>query len=130
MKPPSGPPTFKPWRPPREARAIRPLVRGSPRLRGYDARWDRLSVAFRRRHPFCRFCIQEGNDAVLADVVDHILAIVEFPELKYEWTNLESLCDPHNKSTKARLELLARKAGDFSQMILWCESVEVRRAVL
>lgn len=125
-----GPPVFRAWRPPKEAVAIQPLIRGSPRARGYDRRWDRLSIVFRRRHPFCRFCIQEGNDATPGTVADHILAVVEFPELKYEWKNLQSLCDPHNLSTKARLELLARRTGDFGRMILWCSSLEARQAVL
>lgn len=35
------------------------LRKTSPRERGYDAAWDRLSVAARKRQPFCTDCGSE-----------------------------------------------------------------------
>ena len=51
-------------RPPRErtARRIRSEARrGTPKARGYDAAWHRLSKRARRRQPFCSDCGREDH---------------------------------------------------------------------
>lgn len=119
------PPRFSPIRVPKVAVPYyAPKFRGSPRRRGYDARWDRLSIAHRRLHPFCRLCEQEGNDG-LADRVDHILPRVEYPGLMYEPTNLQSLCNRHD-GIKQSMEVFARKNGVLERLTLWCSSLENR----
>lgn len=39
--------------------------------RGYDARWQAYSTAYRKRHPWCRQCQKEGRRRK-AQLVDHI----------------------------------------------------------
>ena len=122
------PPRFSPWRPPKAPVVLRMEERGkyrsSPRVRGLDVKWDRLSIAFRRRHPFCRMCQQEGRDSLGARV-DHILPRREFPDLTYSWRNLQSLC-VHHDNLKSKLEYYARETGQVEKLALWCESVEAR----
>lgn len=91
--------------------------RGSPRDRGYDAKWDRLSVAFRKRHPYCLFCAQQGRDT-LADLVDHVLPVVDRPDLKHEWKNLAQLCVPCH-GVKARYERKAREINSLEILEQW-----------
>lgn len=105
---------------------LRTERRSSPRLRGYDAKWDRLSQVFRRRHPFCRFCDQTGERIVLCDVVDHVIPVVDDPTKLFEWSNLQSLCHMHHSGLKAWLEAEARDAGDIALLTRWCEDLESR----
>lgn len=91
----------------------------SSRQRGYDARWDRLSAAFRRQNPFCRFCEQDGLRVVFCDVVDHIVPVIDRPDLRYEWANLQSLCHGHHSGLKAWLEDQARRTGDLNVLVVW-----------
>ena len=100
--------------------------RTSPRLRGYDARWDAISIRFRRRHPFCRFCDQAGGRDVLCDVVDHVIPVVDRPDLQHDWSNLQSLCTMHHGGLKAWLEEQAREAGDIEVLTWWCSEPRSR----
>ena len=118
------PPRFKPWRAP-TAKPVRRdggQHRGSPRDRGYDAHWDRLSKRFRRANPFCLFCQQEcrTEDWQPTAVADHALPAVEFPELRYSWSNLVPLCGHHHDVTKQRLEAYAREHGQLKLLPKWC----------
>ena len=98
--------------------------RGSPRDRGYDSKWDRLSVAYRKRHPYCAYCQQEGRDT-LTDLVDHIIPVVDRPDLKHEWSNLISSCvSCHGK--KHSLEVFARNNGLIDMLPTWCRDRESR----
>lgn len=123
------PPTFKTWQPPKpkvlEQRHDGGRWRTSPRRRGYDADWDELSQSFRRNHPFCRFCEQEGRQG-LTDVVDHIRPAHEYPHLRKDWANLEGLCHHHHNTTKARMENYARKYGLLEELPSWCEAIANR----
>jgi 5-methylcytosine-specific restriction endonuclease McrA len=98
--------------------------RGSPRERGYDAEWDRLSLLFRRRHPFCIFCEQAGLDT-LTDLVDHIIPVVDRPDLRYEWDNLCSLCKRHH-GRKYQMEVFARAHGLLDVLPIWVKAPERR----
>ena len=126
---PSGrPPRFR-VKLPQQAIAVRPNsreFRTSPRTRGLDSAWDRTSIAYRRRHPFCRFCDQEGKDS-LVDRVDHILPRREYPHLKFEWSNLQGLCT-HHDNLKQAMEVHARATGQLEQLPFWCEAIENRPA--
>ena len=100
--------------------------RGSSRDRGYDAHWDRLSIGFRRANPFCRLCGQEGRDAEVARQVDHVLPAIEYPDLKYSWGNLQSLCIYHHSVVKQQMEKYARETGQVKLLSVWCESLDAR----
>lgn len=120
------PPRFKPWQPPkpkgleqRQNNAGR--WRSSPRDRGYDVRWDRMSRSFRRSNPWCYFCQQERpeEDWQPTAVTDHVLPAREFPKLRYVRTNWCPLCQYHHDSTKAQLEAYARKNNCVALLELW-----------
>lgn len=51
------------------------------------SRWKNLSRRLRRQSPFCELCSSTSNLQV-----DHILPIVDYPELTYEVENLRVLC--------------------------------------
>ncbi|WP_352763718.1 HNH endonuclease signature motif containing protein [Mesorhizobium sp. M0189] len=120
----SRPPRFKPFQAP-TAIAVQKInkagnYRGSPRERGYDSKWDRLSIAYRKRHTCCLFCEQRNRDT-LTDLVDHILPVVDRPDLKYEWSNLAALCR-HCHGIKAQLEKAARDAGNLDLLVEWVKN--------
>lgn len=116
------PPRFKAWAAPKfkaiEAKTNTGRHRISPRKRGYDARWDRLARSHKRVFPFCRFCEQEDRDG-LAEVTDHILPAHEYPHLRYDWENLQSLCAFHHDNLKQKLENIARKLGNLELLVQW-----------
>lgn len=99
--------------------------RGSSRSRGYTSKWDRLAIAFRRKHPFCRFCEQDGRDD-LAECVDHIIPAAQREDLRYEWSNLQALCARHHDGLKQRMEILALGRGDLEALVTWCSSAAAR----
>lgn len=119
------PPRFQPWRPPQpkglERKQDRARWRISPRKRGYDSRWDKASMGFRRKHPWCEFCRQEKaeGDWLPTSVTDHVLPAHEYPELRYKRTNWVPLCQFHHDSSKARLEAYARKHGLVAMLEGW-----------
>ncbi|MBS1691924.1 MAG: HNH endonuclease [Actinobacteria bacterium] len=71
------------------------LPRHHPHMNG--GRWKRLSVAARRRQPWCLDC-----GAVADLTVDHVIPIAEAPELAYEPRNLAVRCRPCNSRRGAR----------------------------
>lgn len=98
--------------------------RGSPRERGYDSKWDRLSVKFRKMHPFCLFCSQQGRDS-LTDIVDHIVPVADRPDLIHEWSNLCALCTRcHGR--KFGMETYARENGLLDALPSWVKDIEIR----
>ena len=98
--------------------------RGSPRERGYDSKWDRLSIAYRKRNPFCAWCSQAGRDT-LTDVVDHMIPVVDRPELRHDWKNLLALCK-HHHGMKFSLETYARESGLLDKLPEWCREPSSR----
>lgn len=120
------PPRFKNWLPPKslglERKADTGRWRISPRKRGYNARWDRVSMALRRSRPWCLFCMQERPEEMweATAVADHVLPAHEFPHLRYDFKNLIPLCSFHHDSTKARLEAYARKHNCLPMLVEWC----------
>lgn len=123
------PSRFKQWKPPKSPAVLkmeeRGRFRGSARGRGYDTRWDRLSVAFRKRNPWCAECLRRGRDT-LADVTDHIIPHAERPDLKHEWKNLAGLCNACHSGWKQAMEQFARETGQVERLPLWCEDMGAR----
>ena len=56
-----------------------------------DSKWKRLSQAKRAANPLCEICEKDGY-VVPATEVHHIKPVCDYPDLKYEWTNLVSIC--------------------------------------
>ena len=92
--------------------------RGTPHQRGYDSRWNALSIAYRRKHPRCERCAQEGRDE-LAALVDHIIPTVDRIELMHSWKNLWALCDACH-GWKYSLEEYARRNNLIDMLPTWC----------
>ncbi len=110
----------------REAREDKERVaRGDPK--DYDWRWEQLARAFRKAHPFCRFCEQAGKLTGLADSVDHIIPFTYAPSLKYERSNLESLCNKHHFGAKAKIERICERLGTMDDIPRYCASLEERQ---
>lgn len=99
--------------------------RSSPRVRGYDARWDRLSVAWRRANPLCAEC-EKADLLRQATVVDHIIPVADREDLRYSPDNLQSLCDACHNGLKRDMEREARSLGDLGVLQAWCKDVSSR----
>lgn len=84
--------------------------RGSPASRGYDAEWRRTRAAFLQRYPLCLFC-EEAGRVTAAQVVDHIISIVDRPDLRLVWSNLRSLCKPCHDRRTAREQAFGGRAA-------------------
>lgn len=79
-------------------------TRGTAAARGYDARWARYSIEFRKRHPFCgeqadgtitgKFGSQCASDGIYthSECVDHIVPVSRAPERFWDETNHQALC--------------------------------------
>jgi len=75
------------------ARMVSPRYDPRPNAsqRGYDWRWQRLRKLYLKHNPLCERCKRMGS-VTSADTVHHKKQIKEYPELRLEWDNLESLC--------------------------------------
>src|SRR5690348_5478472 len=69
-------------------------ARGSSTQRGYGSDWERVRRAYLAEHPFCQ--IRLLCNGVMAIEVDHIIPIEQRPDLRLEWSNLQSACKPCN----------------------------------
>ncbi|MGO3732065.1 MAG: HNH endonuclease signature motif containing protein [Vagococcus sp.] len=69
-------------------------------LRLYNSkRWRTTSKIYRINHPICENCLSIGIIKPV-DVVDHIIEVKDDWNLRYEETNLQSLChNCHNQKT-------------------------------
>lgn len=98
-------------------------ARESPRARGYDSRWDRMSAAHRRRDPFCAWCRQEGR-IEFARLVDHKMPVADGGPM-YDPANHWGLCQ-HHHGLKAEMEAYARARASLHLLQLWCDDPEAR----
>ena len=121
-------------KPPRErtARRIRSEARrGTPKARGYDAAWHRLSKRARRRQPFCSDCGREDHLTT-----DHspeawqrreagLPIRLEDVDVVCVWCNAErgpargpdALARPTMRSAAVELEDLAEDLDDLDQRV-------------
>lgn len=76
--------------PPR-ATSAEPPPRQSFRERGYDARWDRASMAFRRAHPICCGCEAAGAVEPSA-LTDHVIPHRGDMRLMWDRSNWQACC--------------------------------------
>jgi len=65
-------------------------ARGSAAERGYGSDWRRLRTAKLATDPVCQ--IRTHCHGIVAEEVDHIVPIRERPDLRLEWSNLQSAC--------------------------------------
>lgn len=76
-----------------------------------NARWKNLSKRLRAAQPFCDICAGTAHLQV-----DHLLPVVDFPELTYQTANLRVLCRTCNgrrgaSYTVAEAELVLSRLG-------------------
>ena len=83
--------------------------RGGARMRGYDARWERVRMAHLHAEPLCRRCASLGYTTA-ATLVDHILPIADGGAVLDE-ENLQSLCIRCH-GIKTSEDLRKRRAGE------------------
>lgn len=79
--------------------------RGTAHHRGYDRAWERLRAAKLAESPYCEIqshCLGRSPVQRLARQVDHILPIVDHPELRLCWDNLQSACLPCHQAKTTR----------------------------
>lgn len=104
---PQRPVTMKPI--PLRGRATASLPRSSNQ-HGYDYDWQQLRSAYLAEHPLCQ-CVDcdDGRLRVMpANVVNHIEDIRDRPDLRLEWSNLQSMnkhC--HDRHTRLRMNAKA-----------------------
>src|SRR5688572_25706712 len=102
------------------AKTIAPR-RESRTKRGYTAEWDRLSTAYRKKNPFCKFCLEQGRMTLVVlgntGVVDHKWPI-EDGGPTWDPNNLQSLCHGHHNGLKRLLQNYARDTRQFDKIIL------------
>lgn len=65
--------------------------RGSAHERGYDRDWSKLSIIFRREHPFCADCELRGI-VKASKCVDHVIPHRGNESLRMDRDNLRALC--------------------------------------
>ena len=78
--------------------------RGTARERGYNKRWDRVSILYRRAHPLCLGCQAIGR-VMPTQVVDHIIPHRGDYNLMWDERNWQPACAWHHDVIKQRLEL-------------------------
>lgn len=110
------------------AKALKPQ-RLSSHERGYDGKWRRYSEAFRRKNPFCAFCLQRGRMTLVVlgntGVVDHKWPVEDGGPM-WARNNHHSLCHADHNGLKRLLENHARDTGQLDQLILWCDDPAAR----
>ena len=77
--------------------------RQSSHQRGYTWRWRQFALRYLQANPFCVDCLGHGK-ATDANEVHHIKKQADYPELKYELSNLMALCKTCHDRRSARGE--------------------------
>lgn len=73
--------------------------RGSPTVRGYGYKWQKLRNWYIHEYPLCVECMIHGRTTA-AQVVDHIVPHKGNERLLYDVNNLQSLCKQcHDRKT-------------------------------
>lgn len=89
-------------------------ARGTTAERGYAKGWPRVRSAKLAADPFCQ--IRTHCQGAMATEVDHIVPISERPDLRLEWSNLQSSCKACNvaKRNRRAREFAAVPGGSVS----------------
>ena len=66
----------------------------------YNSQWRKLAKIHKQNNPLCVECKAKGIIRAAA-VTDHIKPTRLFPELAYDWNNLQSLCTQCHNSKSA-----------------------------
>ena len=77
--------------------------RGSARERGYSSKWDKVSVAFLRKHRVCKACEAVGV-LQATEVTDHIVPHKGDMGLFWDRSNWQACCRWHHDVVKQILE--------------------------
>lgn len=129
MARPGKPGRYKPSQPAPRAVAVEKITktgrfRGSPAERGYDAKWNGISLYFRRLNPFCVLCDQQGR-TTLTEVADHMIPVHDRPDLVHDFKNLAPMCIAHN-NMKKQWEAYARQNGMIDLLPMWVKDPDSR----
>ena len=81
-----------------------------PHQHMYNAKWARMSKAYRRLHPLCVYCLQFGKTTA-AEVVDHIEPHNGTVGLFWDQSNWQPLCKACHDSVKAKEEARGYAVG-------------------
>lgn len=92
------------------ARVNNPAQMEAKRIRS-TKRWQDLRELKLKADPLCQLCERRGR-LVPATEVDHVVPLVDRPDLAYEWANLMSICRPHHNRKTAREALARRRAQE------------------
>jgi len=83
---------------------------GRPYQYLYNAKWNRMSAAFRVENPLCVYCLQVGKTTP-SQVTDHIIPHEGDVELFWDQSNWQALCKQCHDSVKAREEARGYAVG-------------------
>ena len=81
-----------------------------PHQHMYNAKWSRMSKAYRLKHPLCVYCLQVDR-ITAAEVVDHIEPHNGDVGLFWDQGNWQSLCKACHDSVKAKEEARGYAVG-------------------
>jgi 5-methylcytosine-specific restriction protein A len=94
--------------------------RGSARLRGYTAQWDKAAATFRQQHPLCLGCSAVG-DVEAAQLVDHVVPHKGNAVVFWDRTLWQPACRFHHDVVKQQLEAMYAR-GSIVAADLWLTS--------
>lgn len=101
-------------------RQVAPQALRTPhRQRGYDSKWDRLSLKIRKAAGICQRCKPMGR-VRSPKVTDHKHPVSDGGAM-YDEGNLWALCRPCH-DWKATLEGYARRTGQVDKLRFWCDN--------
>lgn len=102
--------------------------RGSARVRGYTAQWDRAAHSFKCDHPLCLGCEAVGV-LTPTDVVDHVEPHKGDVTLFWDVDNWQVGCAWHHDVVKKRLEAMWMR-GEIETDQLRLDSAAAKRLTL
>ncbi|MBS1015410.1 HNH endonuclease [Acetobacter persici] len=92
----------------RQKMAVQMKRERAERSEKYDYEWSKFSKEYRKVNPFCVECLKQGSYNSSHIQVDHIIPLDQRPDLKFDFSNLQSICRSHH-SAKTWKEKLSDK---------------------
>ena len=83
---------------------------GADRFRG-SAAWQRFRKWFRREHPLCQLCDDDGRVEPATDI-HHIVGIMQAPDRALDESNVVALC----RDCHQRIEVMNKKGQQTSHL--------------